>query len=184
MTAAVAAMMLAACSEAYVDYEPSWQPTGTRPDVEFTATIQEQADALAISYRLRNKGTEPVVAYVGVEGDPVSHQWDVYVTAREDGTIEIAKRTFAIPPGVNADTIGTIEGVIIAPGGEFAEDLRVPMPLMGRRPYVSTVKIPTSPDRKVFCIGVVLQKEAAAALPGDGGRGRYPLNGPQHLFCS
>jgi hypothetical protein len=190
IAAVAAGLTLTGCflvnsNEAYVDFEPSWKATGTRPDALLTASIQQRPDTLAIRYTLRNNGSEPVVAYVGVTGEAASHAWDVYVTAREDGVVEIAKRTFDIPPNVNADSIGQIEGVVLAPGAEFAEDFAVPLPLKARRPYTSKAKLP-DPVRKVaFCLGVLLQKEAPQPQPAaDSTRGRYPLNGPQHLFCS
>jgi hypothetical protein len=190
IAAVAAGLTLAGCflvkgNEAYVDYEPQWKATGTRPEALLTASIEPRPDTLGIRYTLRNNGSEPLVAYVGVTGEAASHAWDVYVTAREDGVVEIAKRTFTIPPNVNADSIGQIEGVVVAAGAEFTEDFAVPLPLKARRPYTTKAKLP-DPVRKVaFCLGVVLQKEAPPPQPADGSaRGRYPLNGPQHLFCS
>jgi hypothetical protein len=183
--AAATVFLLAACSaEAYVDYEPQWQPTGTKPNVAFTASVKKQGDGLAISYTLRNQGAEAIVAYIGVPGDAASHSYDVFVTAREDETVEIAKRTFSIPPGTNADAVGTIEGAVIPPGEQFAEEFFLSLPLKGNRPYVSEVKLPDPVKTVVFCVGALLQKEAPAPKPADNNRGAYPLNGPQHLFCS
>ncbi|WP_203913085.1 hypothetical protein [Rhizocola hellebori] len=167
-----------------MDYEPQWQATGTKPDVSLSAALMRQGDGLAIRYTLLNQGEAPVVAYVGVPGDAASHSYDVFVTAREDKIVEIAKRTFAIPPGTNADAVGTIEGIVIPGGEQFTEEFRVPWPLKGNRPYVSEVKLPDPVTTAVFCIGVLLQSEAPAPKPADRGRGAYPLNGPQHLFCS
>lgn len=181
-------LSLAACfmagKEVYVDYEPEWKATGERPQAALTASILLRPDSLDIRYTLRNNGNEPLVAYAGVPGEAASHAWDVYVTARKDGVVEIAKRTFAIPPGVAVESVEEIEGVVVQPGAEFSEDFQVSLPLKARRPYTTRVKLP-DPVRKVaFCLGVVLQKEASRPEPADNGRGRYPLNGPQHLFCS
>lgn len=190
IAAVAAGLTLTGCflvksNEVYVDYEPQWKATGTKPEAVLTASIQPRQDTLAIRYTLRNNGSEPLVAYVGVTGEAASHAWDVYVTAREDGVVEIAKRTFAIPPNVNADSIGQIEGVVVAPGAEFSEDFAVPLPLKARRPYTTKPKLPDPVEKVAFCLGVVLQKEAPQPGPTDDGeRGRYPLNGPQHLFCS
>lgn len=183
--AALSVVTLAGCGvDTYVDFEPEWTSTGARPAVNFDATVAPRGEALDIRYTLRNQGAEPIVGYVGVEGDAASHAYDVYVTARQDGTVEVAKRTFAIPPNVNADAVGTIEGVVIAPGEEFAEEFTVGLPLEGHRPYMSEVKLSEPVREVVFCLGVVPQSEAAAPKPADDARGRYPLNGPQHLFCS
>ncbi|AVT36676.1 hypothetical protein [Plantactinospora sp. BB1] len=183
--AALGVVALAGCgADAYVDFEPEWSPSGAKPTASFDATVTPRAEALEIRYTLRNQGAEPIVAYVGVEGDAASHAYDVYVTAREDGTVELAKRTFAIPPGVNADAVGTVEGMVVPPGEEVSEEFSVPLPLEGRRPYVATVKLPEPVREVVFCLGAVLQSEAAAPKPAADGRGKYPLNGPQHLFCS
>ncbi|MBE1486329.1 hypothetical protein [Plantactinospora soyae] len=183
-TAALTVLTLASCAEAQVDFEPEWTATGAKPTVTFDAEVTPRSGALAIRYTLRNQGAEPIVAYVGVEGDAASHASDVYVTARKDGTVELAKRTFAIPDGVNADSIGTIEGKLVAPGEEVTEEFTVSLPLKGRRPYVGAVKLPDPVREVVFCLGAVLQSEAAQPKPATQGRGKYPLNGPQHLFCS
>lgn len=167
-----------------MDYEPEWKPTTDSPSVSFSASVRRQGDLLAISYTLRNQGAEPVVAYIGVPGDAASHAWDVYVTARPGGVVEVAKRTFAIPPDVKADSVGEIEGVVLEPGVEFKEDFKVSLPLEGRRPYVGAVKLPDPVEQVVFCVGAVLQEDAASPKPADRGRGKYPANGPQHLFCS
>jgi hypothetical protein len=186
LAAVAAVFMLASCSaEAYVDYEPQWQATGSKPAVTLTASLTRQGDdGLAVSYTLRNQGGEAVVAYIGVPGNAASHSYDVFVTARENGTVEIAKRTFAIPPGTNADAVGTIEGVVIPPGEQFQEEFRISLPLKGNRPYVGEVKLPDPVKIVVFCVGALLQKEAPEPKPAERGRGAYPLNGPQHLFCS
>ncbi len=178
--------MLAACqAEAYVDYEPQWKPTGTKPDVALSAAIMKDGDGLKIRYTLTNQSDEEaVVAYIGVPADPASHAWDVFVTAREDNVVEIAKRTFDIPPGTNADAVGTIEGVTLGPNQKFEEEFRLSLPLKGKRPYVGEVKLPEPVSVVVFCVGALLQREAPAPKPADRGRGAYPLNGPQHLFCS
>jgi len=186
LVTAAAMLALAACanSEAYVDFEPEWKATGTRPDVALTASVDPREDALKIRYAVRNQGTEPVVVYSGVPGEAASHAWDVFVTAREDGVVEIAKRTFDIPPNVRADSVGVIEGVVVKPGEDFSEDFAVALPLKGRRPYTGQVKLPDPVRKVVFCVGVVLQKEAPQPKPAESGRGAYPANGPQHLFCS
>ncbi|MDG4791842.1 hypothetical protein O7626_39190 [Micromonospora sp. WMMD1102] len=183
--AAMTVVMLAGCADPYDDFEPEWVPTGTKPTASFDAEVTPRSEtALAIRYTLRNQGTEPIVAYVGVEDGVASHANDVYVSVRKDGTVELAKRTFDIPPGVNADGIVTIEGTVVAPGKEFTEELTTYLPLEGNRPYVGKVKLPEPVREVVFCLGVVLQSEAPAPKPADEGRGKYPLNGPQHLFCS
>ena len=183
--AVAALLVLAGCSaEAYVDYEPAWQATGTQPDVALSAALMPQGDELAIRYTLVNQGEEPIVVYVGVPGDAASHSYDVFITAREDKTAEIAKRTFAIPPGISADAVGTIEGIVIPGGEQFTEEFRIPLPLKGNRPYVSEVKLPDPVTTAVFCVGAQLQSETPAPKPAERGRGAYPLNGPQHLFCS
>ncbi|GAB3969105.1 hypothetical protein V1634_20585 [Plantactinospora veratri] len=182
--AALALVILAGCAEPYEDFEPEWTPTGVKPSASFDAEVAPRAAALDIRYTLRNQGTEPIVAYVGVEDDAASHPEDVYVTVRKDDTVEVAKRTFAIPPGLNVEAIGTIEGVVVPPGEEVSEEFSVHLPLRANRPYSSRFKLPEPVREVVFCLGAVLQSEAAAPKPGADGRGKYPLNGPQHLFCS
>lgn len=173
-------LTLAACAEPYVDYEPEPpKPPGAAPEVDLQATISKAGDELAVSYTLTNNHSGPVVAYVGVMGDAASHSWDVYITARKDGTVEIAKRTFTIPPGVNADSPGEIKGKVLATQEKFQESFRVRLPLEPRRPYKKPGKLPDPVTKVVFCVGVMPQQEAPAPR-GD----VYPLNGPQHLICS
>ncbi|MBF9132841.1 hypothetical protein I0C86_28360 [Plantactinospora sp. S1510] len=182
--AALTLVTLVGCADAYEDFEPEWTPTGARPMASFDAKVARRAEDLDIRYTFRNQGTESIVAYVGVEGGAASHAWDVYVSARKDDTVEVAKRTFVIPPGVDADAIGTIEGMVIPPGEEVTEKFSIDLPLEGNRPYVGRVKLPEPVREVVFCLGAVRQREAATPKRAENGRGKYPLNGPQHLFCS
>lgn len=182
----------------YVDYEPEAAAGGGRPDVDFTATITKGSDALDIEYRLVNSGDSPVVAYTGVPRRDRADVVDanaVYVTAREDGTVEIAKRTFPLPDGVDVDAPATMRARILAPGEEAAERLTVPLPLTGHRVYVQDVRLPDPVERVVFCVGAARQDAYPQGMrdglpvpaPTVEATGRYawfPHPSLQHLFCS
>lgn len=186
--AAASLTLLTACSEPYVDYEPKWEPTTEAPAVTFEPILSRLNSVLKIGYTIRNVGTEPVVAYVGLRGDPKSDPRDVYVTVREDGVVELAKRTFLVPDGltVNDDSPNYIEGVVLAPGAEFAEEFQVGLPLKANRPYSNFdgERMPDPVSEVVFCVGAVLETDAKTLGSVGAQRNKYPITGAQHLFCS
>jgi hypothetical protein len=200
--AAAAALLgagLAGCGkERFVDYEPEPAQGGPRPDVTFSATVTPRPDALEIEYRLANSGDAAVVAFTGVPrqgrtdvADPAA----VYVTAREDGTVEVAKRTYRVPDGIDLDAPVPMRARILAAGEQVTERLTVALPLTGRRPYVDDVRLPDPVERVVFCVGAARLDTFPPALrdglpvpaPTQDTTGRYawfPHPSPQHLFCS
>jgi hypothetical protein len=195
----LALAVLAGCGkESYVDFEPEMAPGGPRPDVDFSATITERPDALEIEYRLANSGDAAVVAYTGMprpDRADVADPAAVYVTAREDGVVEIAKRTYPVPKSMNVDARASVRARILDPGEEVAERFTVPLPLTGRRPYLPDVRLPDPVERVVFCVGAARQDAYPAGLrdglplpaPTRDAAGRYawfPHPSLQHLFCS
>jgi hypothetical protein len=138
-------------------------PTGSTVDVDLSFSADVAADRLRLSYRLRNTGTARMVALNGVPAvdtiaDPAVEPNAVYVTAREDGTVEIAKRAFAPPPGVAPAAPFQLAGTVVPGGGEVAEEFTVPLPLRGHSPYGAVAggdRLPDPVRRVVFCIGVL-----------------------------
>lgn len=197
----VAVAALSSCGgRAYVDYEPPAKATGPRPEVDFRATITRQGNELRIDYRLANAGAVPIVAFNGVQrGDSSRSAVDtVYVTARKDGTVEVAKRTFSVPEGVDAAGLEFIVGTVLPPTGAVSERLVVPLPLKPARPYQSAlsdpIKLPDPVKRVVFCVGAALvdalparKQPPPGATPPRSSQyetGLFPQDGRNHLFCS
>jgi hypothetical protein len=190
--AAVAAAALSACgARPYADYEPETPSGGQRPAVTFRATVQPGDDRLRITYKLVNSGPVAVVAYSGMQvgGEPAGPD-DVYVTARRDGTVEVAKRTFEVPDGADPDAAELVRGAVLAPGATLSEKVTVPLPLVGRRPYLSVVKLPETVSTVVFCLGVARLDALRAPVPNPSAqadpdsRPLFTHPSPQHLFCS
>jgi hypothetical protein len=145
------------------------------------------------------------VVYNGVTADAGFGTADpdaVYVTAAANDTVQIAKRVFDTPDGVDLDARGVIRGEIVPPGGETGERVRVPLPLVANHPYGpgQAGALPDPVRRVVFCLGVARQSEfperlrtgvaapGASAPPGGSAQaGRYGYfthPSPQHLLCS
>jgi hypothetical protein len=142
---------------------PTGPTTGSTVDADLSISADVAADRLRLSYRLRNNGTSPVVALNGVPAvdtvaDPAVDPDAVYVTARDDGTVEIAQRAFAPPAGVDPAAPFQLAGTVVPGGGEVAGELTVPLPLRGRSPYGPLAggdRLPDPVRRVVFCIGVL-----------------------------
>lgn len=197
---AMAAGVSSCGGSAYVDYEPAAKPTGPRPDVAFRASITRQGDGLRIDYRLANTGSTPVVVFNGVLRRDDRSRSDVdavYVTARRDGTVEVAKRTFSVPEGIEVAGLEFIWATIVPAGKAVGEGVAVPLPLKPYRPYQAfldqPIKLPDPVKRAVFCVGAARldslppQKQRSFASPlkhSPYETRMFPQNGRDHLFCS
>lgn len=170
-------------------------PPAASLDVTMTVRTSREADALVIEYTLVNQEQNAIVAFTGVPR-PDTHergktdQNAVYVTARSNGTVEIAKRVFGPPKGVHPYVAFIVEGTAVPAGTSVDETVRVPLPLTVRRPYDSSVSLPKKVTKAVFCIGVISQgavqpepqpsteSTAPAYTHSD------PVAAVQHLICS
>ncbi|PZS31481.1 MAG: hypothetical protein DLM59_09875 [Pseudonocardiales bacterium] len=202
--ALIAAAAAAACGgRPYTDYEPSAKVTGAgpRPEVSFTAGLTERSGSVQITYRIVNTGPVPLVIY---DGAPSEHGAatstlvpEAYVTARENGTVEIARRTFPVPPGVHPVALAVLRGTILPPGKTASGSFAVALPLTPLRPYMGSaeIRLPDRVERLVFCLGVVrqdaLSERLRDGLPQPGGSAGpsrdsplFPHPSPQYLFCS
>ena len=144
---------------------PTGPTAGSTVDADLSFSADVAGDRLRLAYRLRNTGASPVVALNGVPAtdtvaDPAVDPNAAYVTARDGGTVEIAKRAFAPPPGVAPAAPFQLAGTVVPAGGEIAEEFTVVLPLRGRSPYgavggASGDRLPEPVTRVVFCIGVL-----------------------------
>lgn len=206
MWRAVAAALLAAAAtsscggaDPYTDYEPAPpEQRAPRPGARLTATIIQLPTALRITYRLVNTGPVPLVVYDGQPtGNDAAISASAYVTARRDGTVEIAKRTFTVPPGEHPTGLNLLRGTILRSGQAVTETLDVALPLVPLRTYVEPkeMRLPDPVRRVVFCLGVTRQDALPERLRNGVAQGGgsptpspedpvYPHPSPQHLFCS
>lgn len=171
------------------------------PPAEFTASFTREPYALTIDYTLRNTGDDPLVVYNGVVGEggfgpPTADA--VYITPGADGTVQIAKRVFDAPAGVDPQARALIRGEIVPPGGKVAERVRVALPLTPSHPYGSDQagRLPDPARRVMFCVGAASQREFPERLrngiprpgqsptPSPGRYGDFTHPSPQHLYCS
>jgi hypothetical protein len=175
---------------------PTRKPTVPAPAVEFTASVEPQATAIDIRYRLVDHDDTVLYALnrIGRDGfadtfRPLSNE--VYVTVRPGGGVEIAKRAFGLPPGLLADAPAMLGGTRVGPGESVEEWFSVSLPLERRHPYGNRPEdgpttLPDPIRYVVFCLGVV-------DIPGEGffegiGDAVYPhdqrTTGHQHVVCS
>ena len=151
------------------DGEPAAPPA---LDVRLSTQVQRDAGSLRITYTLVNGTGEQIVVFSGLPArdthePPVTDPDAVYLTRRDDDTVEIAKRVFAPPDGVDVAVNVVVRGVVVAPGQQTTEAVRVPLPLRARKPYDSSATLPASPRRVVFCLGVIRQADVPAIPPDD-----------------
>ena len=172
---------------------PTGPTTGSPVEAEVSFSADVAADRLRLAYRLRNTGTAAVVALNGVPAtdtvaDPAVDPNAVYVTARDDGTVEIAKRAFAPPPGVAPAAPFQLAGTVVAPGAELTEELTLPLPLRGRSPYDDVDQLPDPVRRVAFCIGVLPDTMIGMRRDGTADRPVYGhmdfTVGAQRLVCA
>ncbi|HEU4424569.1 MAG TPA: hypothetical protein VFR67_18745 [Pilimelia sp.] len=186
---AVAALLSgAACDNAD---EPKSPPL----DVGLTVAVTRESGDLRIEYTLVNRTGVEVVAFTGIPArdtheNPVPDPNAAYVTARDDGTVEIAKRVFAPPEGVGLAVDFVVRGTVLAPQASVGEVVRIPLPLTARHPYDTAARLPESAKRAVFCVGVA-KRDAVAPVPAASGdtdprpiyAHRASVANNQHLAC-
>jgi hypothetical protein len=177
---------------------PTGPATGSTfgPGLSFSAEVSAPAGRLRVRYRLRNDGSAPVVALNGVPAadtiaDPAVDPDAAYVTARDDGVVEVAKRAFAFPAGVDPAAPYQLAGTVVAPGTDLTEEMTLALPLRGRSPYGAVAggdRLPEPVTRVVFCLGVL--PDTMIEMRRDGTADR-PVYGhmdftatAQRLLCS
>ncbi|MEE6263042.1 hypothetical protein [Plantactinospora sonchi] len=186
---AVAALLTAA------GCDRSTEPVAPALDVGLTVTTARESDLLRIDYTLVNRTGADIVVFSGVPAEdthdsPVVDPNAVYATARDDNTVELAKRVFAPPEGVGVAVDFVVRGAVLAPQASLGEVLRIPLPLTARRPYDSSARLPDRVGRAVFCVGVA-HRDAVPPIPAASGdtdeRASYPHRASvareQQLVC-
>lgn len=162
--------------------------------VALEATIEPGPDALVISYEIRNDGAEPVLVLnqVPVQDAPAGSRREispdaVYVTRRGGGLVEVAKRTFDQPDGVDLYAPFLLDATVVDPGAVLGEDLTVPLPLEGRSLHSGADggldELPDRVERVVFCIGVIPTGGRDFGAGGEVISTNHGLDG-QRLLCS
>lgn len=172
------------------------EPAAPALDVGLTVTTAREPELLRIDYTLVNRSGGELVVFSGVPAEethdsPVVDPDAVYATARDDTTVELAKRVFAPPEGVGLAVDFVVRGAVLAPGASLGEALRIPLPLTARQPYDSAARLPERADRAVFCVGVA-RRDAVPPIPATSGgtdeRASYPHRAnvarAQQLVCA
>ena len=149
------------------------EPASPPLDVGLTVSVQREAGALRIDYTLVNRTAEDVLVFSGIPArdtheSPTVDPNAVYVTARDDDTVEIAKRVFPPPEGVGLAVDFVVRGSVMAPQQSVGEVVRVPLPLAARHPYDTAARLPEPAKRAVFCVGVA-KRAAVPPVPQASG---------------
>lgn len=178
----------------------SGNPTDTAvraslPGVSFDASIRHGVGTIEVSYRLGNDSGQTLLVLNRVpvkEGtagtDLETEPNEVYITDRGGGLVEVAKRTFDRPDGVELYAPWELETTVLAHGETLEEALSVPLPLRGRSLYPDhdggLADLPEPVRRVVFCVGVVPPTPSMdVGAHGSVFRTGHGLRG-QRLLCS
>jgi hypothetical protein len=139
-----------------------------QPRVTLQATLTRTDTLLSWSWTLRNDDTEAIVILDG----PITggNQPQVWVTPRDDGTIEAAYRFLAPPEGVAVARPILQAGHTVAAGASATGTALVRLPLTVRHPYAGAfdppLALPGGTPDIAFCVGAVRAKDVA---PQPGG---------------
>jgi hypothetical protein len=179
---ALLASVLAACTRGGA---PSPPPPPSAPALRMTVqtTFARMGSALVIDYQVANDDTVPIVVFNGVPAKdtvsaPKSDPNAVYVTASSGGTVDLAKRLFPVPSGVDPAARFLMRGTLVEPGARFAERVIVALPPRARVPYVDAAAAPALPDpvRRVrFCLGGARQSAVRPVPPDSGDADPHPI---------
>ncbi len=177
---------------------------GEDPGVTLSADIgRGPGGSLAVNYRVRNGGEEPVIITDGVPARdtgllPEPDSRAAYVKVRAGGTVEVSRRTFAAPGGSERSGTALMLGTLLRPGQEVSGAVRLQQPVRLYRPYdsgasgatasdaVERAELPDSARTVVFCLGVVDQSDVEVGLQGNVDDEHRVLRHPtrQLLLCS
>jgi hypothetical protein len=174
--------------------------SGRPPATEFTATVTVRGNALHIAYHLVNRSPGPLLVLNRIPGyagaGPVPDANAVYVTGIP-GThnVQVAKRVFPRPSGIELYVDPTVNGVLTAPGATVDEQLTVPLPLERASPYPDDlgdgpITLPHPVKAVQFCLGVVdPQRLPFTPYPAKDDDGAVTVSNTgtveqQHLLCS
>lgn len=162
--------------------------------LSFEASVDAGSGRLAISYRLHNGSGRTLLVLNRVpvreevsrdklQSDPGR----VYVTNRGGGLVEVAKRAFKKPKGLNLNAPYVFDATVLAAGRALEERFEVPLPLEGRSVYPGAdgdlSELPDRPERVVFCLGIAPAGDRPIGSNGDVFHTGHDVLG-QRLLCS
>lgn len=171
-----------------------------RPDVDFTAEITPDADAVTVSWSLTNTGSEPLLVVdraprpsgAAVVYDPEA----AYVVGGDDGLVMISSQLFATPETdrmtwTQLPRAGATE---VAPGATIERTLSMPVPFVRASPWGDDIgdgpiALPDPVTDLQFCLGVLAGEPQPAWGPGPDGDVVVLNHGSravaaQHVLCS
>lgn len=170
----------------------------TRPDssaraseLDFKANVRREAGGdIVVEYSVTNRGARTVLLVNRGDTSFGLGPGRVYVEPQEDGTVNLAQRGYALPPGYSgpAPTAAIYPGVSeLAPGKTATETVRARAPKGRQHPYgryYPQVSVPEPLRRVRFCLGVV--KGDAQTKTTRGTRVLMSLQAvaAQELLCS
>ncbi|MBW3556235.1 MAG: hypothetical protein KY454_04755 [Actinobacteria bacterium] len=161
----------------------------------FEASVKRGAGGLDVSYRVANDSGASLLVLNRVPvqeapaGTPLATDpAQVYVTHRGGGLVEVAKRTFTRPEGVELYAPWELEMTVLGPGRSLEESFTVPLPLEGRSLYPEhdggLAQLPDPVEAVAFCVGVVPPPPGVdVGAHGSVFRDGHGLRG-QRLLCS
>lgn len=165
-----------------------------RPDVTFSAEVSADAGQVAVTYRLVNDGTEPVVVpdlLPEPSGATVVHRsGTVWATQAGEHGVVLAHAFLGKPETVGEMTWEQIPRVgvtTVEPGATLAVTTGAPVPLRWHHPWGDDfgggpITLPEDPATVTFCLGVTPASEAGVRV--DDGVATADQETPQHLLCS
>jgi hypothetical protein len=175
-------------------------PAPSVPPSSLSATMTRTATGVSWSYVMRNRGTDPLVVYNGAlsDTDGAPHGAPpVWVTPRDDGTVEVAQRLLPPPESAPVTRPVLTGGSVIAGRDTQQGTVEVPLPLTVHHPYAEDfplpLRLPAGARQVVFCLGVARQSEviaepvaAPAGMPTPSPRYAHIGVGAdrQHLVCA
>jgi hypothetical protein len=139
--------------------------TPAGPDLKTTldAKLTRTPTRLTWTYTLRNDESSPIVVVNGPLADQPDAGPQVWITGRDDDTVEVAYRLLAPPEGVSVARPIDQAGTVVAPGATITGKAEVALPLEVRHPYAGAfdppMKLPDDPQNLIFCVGVALASE-------------------------
>jgi len=178
-----------------------WDNPAAQPQLRLglRVSFHQGAGSLTIDYRVVDNDSVPVVVFTGVPAKetvsaPRPDPNAVYV-APAGGSVEIAKRLFAVPAGVDPVAQFLLRGVNLAPGEGAAERVVVALPLRLRVPYAGAMpkppKLPDRVGRVMFCVGAARQDRLRPVPPDSADTDPHPIfahaggvEEVQHVSCS
>ena len=181
LAVAVGAGALTGCGDDDADAggrDPSRSRGAARPaDAALTVQIDRVGESLRIGWSVTNDGDADLVLFDGRQADdaPDADMVGAYVTAGNDAGVEIARRVFPVPDGVEVDgAMPGTTGVRLRPGDVASgrELVVLPPEYLPAAPAGGGEPPPGDATSAVFCMGVG-PLDALDARPSADASDRY-----------